>query len=307
VSNYTTNPLTGQYYTDEEIKHIFAVHYSLHEYDLFLREYSSELAPGYRATNHSHQVKLDLRFQGSLVKASIRGLRTAAPPPKRGKVAGFSDASRRRMIELMLKMEHVKSRVFVTLTYGEIFPDEKRAKENLKAFFERIRRKWPAVPVSGVWRMEHQERGAPHFHIMFFNLPYWNKNEVQEIWGQIINQERPFTRIEFIRSWRGVMSYTAKYMTKNTKSGGESGGLDYVSYPHATGRIWGVFNRANLPLAALVHVVYPFVGKSFARFRDLACQVWPELRDRQHPGFSLYVKNALKWYTIWQEISDIPF
>jgi len=307
VSNYSTNPLTGQPYTEQEIKHIYAVHWSLHEYDLFLREHSAELAPGYDATNHSRSVKLELKFQGSLVKASIKGLRTAPPPAKRGKVAGFSDASRRRMIELMLKLEHVKSRVFVTLTYGAAFPDAVRAKENLKAFFERIRRKWPTVPVSGVWRLEHQVRGAPHFHIMFFNLPFWNKADVQKVWGEIIGQEKPFTRIEFIRSWRGVMSYTAKYMTKSTTSGGENGGLDYVSYPHETGRIWGVFNRDDLPLAALIHVVYPFVGKSFARFRDMACQVWPELRDRKHPGFSLYVKNAAKWYAIWQEISDIPF
>jgi len=305
--NNKLNPLTGQPYTQAQIEADYKIHYSLHEYEEYLRECGIRLLPSYKKPDHTRTVNLDMKFQGSLVKVGIRGLRNAPPPAKRGKVTGFSHASRRRMMETMMRLKHVKNRVFVTLTYGD-FPTPIVAKQHLRAFLERVRRRYDHLGVSAVWRMELQEkRGAPHFHLMFFNLPFWSKDDLQKTWGEVIGQERPFTRIEFIYSWRGVLSYVSKYMTKQDSGEAGHGGFNYVSYPHDLGRVWGIFNRKYLPLDALIHVVLPFMGKFFHQFRDLACSVWPELAQREHPGFSLYVKNAHLWYNYWQEIFDTPF
>jgi hypothetical protein len=54
--------------------------------------------------------------------------------------------------------------VFVTLTYpGEYPGDGRLVKGHLRAFRERWERHYGSV--EGVWKMEFQRRGAPHFHL----------------------------------------------------------------------------------------------------------------------------------------------
>jgi hypothetical protein len=57
----------------------------------------------------------------------------------------------------------------VTLTYpGEwlsVAPNGRAAKAHLRALQLRWRRRWGA-PLVGIWKLEFQRRGAPHFHIL---------------------------------------------------------------------------------------------------------------------------------------------
>jgi hypothetical protein len=45
-----------------------------------------------------------------------------------------------------------------------VAPDGKTAKKHLKAFRKRWERAW-GLPVLGLWKQEHQRRGAPHYHL----------------------------------------------------------------------------------------------------------------------------------------------
>jgi hypothetical protein len=96
---------------------------------------------------------------------------------KRGRIHGFSQASRGRLTDKLMAIpwrdlvgsDRHASRsdsVLLTLTYPECWPgDWDTWKSQLDAF----RRSLSRVRDHGfaaVWRMEYQKRGAPHFHIL---------------------------------------------------------------------------------------------------------------------------------------------
>jgi len=266
--------------------------------------YSDIKPPMKRAT-------LKLEFQGKFVAAAVRYPSDRVySRAKRGKVTNFSAGSRRRMFDMFNKMEVKVKPVFITLTYMENWPDANRAKENLRAFLERVRRKHKNA--SGIWRMEFQERGAPHFHIIFFDLPFWKKESIQEVWAEIIGEKgrKPFTRIEMVRSHKGLMAYVSKYTAK-LQDGGDSG-FNSLTYLHAyrakygenIGRVWGKFEAANLPFAASLTLERDFVPAEFYKFRAIAAHFLPQINDYLSPGFRLYVKSAVQWSQIARHFLD---
>jgi hypothetical protein len=90
----------------------------------------------------------------------------------RGKVTEFSYKSRQR---LMRKIAMIDERgaglpVFLTLTYPEEWPAGwEDWKKHVHHFNVYMVRKYPGV--WGLWKMEFQKRGAPHFHFMLWGLP----------------------------------------------------------------------------------------------------------------------------------------
>jgi hypothetical protein len=105
----------------------------------------------------------------------IRGaslLRTTKDKPmdqvgggRRGYIKGFSKNSRRRLLEMIASVKRDADLPnFMTLTYPANFPTVERAKRDLKVFLQRLDR---AYPGSGyIWKLEPQERGAPHYHLL---------------------------------------------------------------------------------------------------------------------------------------------
>jgi hypothetical protein len=76
---------------------------------------------------------------------------------KRGKISGFSPASRRRLLRKLAKTRCDCLPHFVTLTYPDRFPrDAQRWKRDLDALLKRLRRLFPAS--AGVWKLEVKER-----------------------------------------------------------------------------------------------------------------------------------------------------
>jgi hypothetical protein len=245
----------------------------------------------------------------------------------RGKVCGFSKASRKRLLEklgrLSMQGQQVKGHrhvaTFVTLTYPgdeNTLPSPKRCKEDGRAFLERLRRRFPKA--SGMWRFEHESEGQrdyhPHLHLLLFGLPFVDKKVIQEWWSEIIGRPRPFTRIESVRSQRGVMHYAAKYAAK------VGSGLDYLAYPHATlneetgeiegedmlpdgrihtGRVWGVFNRDFLPYAELVECCLT-LGRWFFDMKRKGREVWEGVNTFKWAGFTLFVDDPGAWLR-WAE------
>jgi hypothetical protein len=257
------------------------------------------------------QSVVNLSFQGSLVRASVKDPNRMPRGGPRGKVNEFSRASQRNLQSLLHKLVFEKG-VFMTLTFPADFPSPAVAKKHLHTFFDRMRRAYPGA--SAIWRFEFQERGAPHFHLMWFNLPYMPYQLLNKMWGEIIGYANPSTRIEMMRSRRGVISYVSKYLSK---VGGEADGSfnlhaylrgDDFIHPLTgeicgpVGRWWGVFNSEDLPLAPEIRIAVAGKLAPFYQFRRAARHKWPGVSRRANQGFSLFVGDADAWFDYWLHI-----
>ncbi len=190
--------------------------------------------------------------QGSLLHMKIKG-RQSVPPPhdhKRGIIRVFSRASRRRLMRFLARLKTRKIRAtFITLTFTEVVSNE-RAKMVFKRFSMRLRRRFEKVSV--VWRMEFQDRGAIHFHLLCFNCPFWAQKELQKTWEDCTEESRSIVHIKLVHGARSVMAYISKYIAKPDERS-EIPSLDDVSYQHGSagglaGRFWGWINKELLPL-----------------------------------------------------------
>jgi hypothetical protein len=92
-------------------------------------------------------------------------------------------------------------------------------------------------------------------------------------------------RVEKIRSWGGVLSYCAKYMSK---ADSENFMADI-----ATGRSWGIFNRAYMPWAKMVEI--PLDDEAGIRLRRVARHYLERRlgrRVQRHFGITIYCDVA---------------
>jgi len=176
----------------------------------------------------------------------------------RGKVKAFSDASRRRMLRLIAKLEQTRKPLWFDLTYPDEFFNDRmdgaRLKEShLKKFFQRLQYVYPEVAV--IWKLEYKARksgknvGAmfPHFHMLVWGLHDENLYDLRQLvarmWWEVCGKlsEKHLeagTSVSRIKSYRGVFWYASKYMSKEVE--------EEVS---EVGRWWGVKGREHLPEA----------------------------------------------------------
>jgi len=177
---------------------------------------------------------------------------------RRGAVTIFSKASRRRLLRLLAKLDQKDRPIFGTITYPDEFPEgiegQKKIKRDLDNLGKRFRRKFP----NGVfiWKLEYVARKsgenagkvAPHFHLLIWGASFADlKAWLSKAWYQVVGSEdekhlRAGVRVEYLRSWRGVMYYASKYIAK----------IDEASVPEGAGRFWGVVGRDYLPLSGVV-------------------------------------------------------
>ena len=94
----------------------------------------------------------------SVTTAKLQHHRESRP---RGIISKFSPASRRRL--LFTARNSPSLRVLVTLTYPEKYPlDGAVCKEHLRQMIQWCKRQGAEC---GIWILEFQKRGAPHFHL----------------------------------------------------------------------------------------------------------------------------------------------
>lgn len=193
--------------------------------------------------------------QGAVIQATNPDYRSPSPlkPGHRGKVIGFSRKSRRRMLILLNRLDYSTRRVvFLTLTIKRLTNGEE-AHAILKRFLMRLRRKYPEA--SGVWRMELQQRGAAHFHLLLFDVPYWPQKDLQKVWEQCTKEPCSIAWIQLIKNRKHAMAYVSKYVAK-VETYERSTSLDISPYQHADvhqsqGRVWGWLNYDALPFAPI--------------------------------------------------------
>lgn len=229
--------------------------------------------------------------------------------------------------------------VFITLTYGQKFPSPTETKAHLEAFKKRLLRFAPNC--SAMWRMEFQKRGAPHYHLLVFNLPYLPKEELARWWHEIVGDEfsdwskgyskPPFTRLEAILSAKRAFSYVSKYIAKYdqlckvSQEGDEIeslpsedelelSGFNNDSYLDASpegqqfvGRFWGIINREKLPFAELFIQVLPMtqaVKSAYFDFRRLMAKKWNRANKMgQNVGATIYAWDSSgRWWDVFYQI-----
>ena len=170
-------------------------------------------------------------------------------PFLRSPVSGFTLQSRMRLlckINMLASRELPPHPKFVTLTYPrELLPSWEWAKRQLNTFLWKWFRKYGRCAV--LWRMEHQEDGSLHFHLLLWVTRFIPWRWVAREWdGLIGNQVEPedsaSTQIQGLKSFRQAACYVAKYIAKDS----DESAMDVFH-----GRHWGSYNWHLLP----VHMV----------------------------------------------------
>jgi hypothetical protein len=185
---------------------------------------------------------------------------------KRGRVRGFSKASRLRLLERIQECDRTQIRghwaTAHTVPAGEA--DWSRIERHRVAWLKRFSRKWGPAAAAIVWKKEDHKSGWPHLHeiILWLVEPpdllvYRAWNDVA--WAEVVASENPAhvrtgCNVQRVRSWQGVASYASKYLGKEIEESHEE-----------TGRIWGIYNRRRLPKSISRRVVSADVGKRVRR------------------------------------------
>lgn len=97
---------------------------------------------------------------------------------------------------------------FLTLTFAENVQDIKQANYEFKKFRQRLEYELD-LKLKYVAVVEFQKRGRIHYHVVFFNLPYIQSNDLASIWGN------GFIKINAISHVDNIGAYVTKYMTKD--------------------------------------------------------------------------------------------
>jgi hypothetical protein len=176
------------------------------------------------------------------------------PPTPQGEdqhITGFSDCARRRMRKRVHAMKRDEGGLFITVTYHETTPTPQEAKNHLDRFWKQLKRRFPGI--SAIWKMEPQERGVPHFHLLLYGQQFIPVQLLSSIWHDVTDETSHQHRKSGVDvEGRSVnedgklQAYMGKYMAKTYDGwpGAEPGD------PWAeTGRWWGCLGRKNLPWA----------------------------------------------------------
>ncbi len=263
----------------------------------------------------------------------------------RGAISQFSAQSRKRMLDLLARidLENAGFVCFLTLTYpgrnGP--PSHDETERDRRTFLKRMDRRFPES--SAIWRREIEPRKTgeftgvefPHYHLMFFGLPFFEHEELNELWAAVLNYDGYVrTEIKGLKSWKQAMYYLSKYMAKTQQrqpgSGGEADrrSLVNVTYmtgeekengeeeknkkndpPERIGRSWGVFHRKLLPMAE-EHIASVPDGEWLWDAKDAAALIWPGVNNYEGCGFTLYtdyLEQSAQWFhEICTRANELP-
>ena len=258
---------------------------------------------------------LKMTFQGRLVKAKVitKGHQPNTHKHLRKEITDFSAQSRGRLFELFNSLKLNRRATFVTLTYPTSAVNQTDAKAHLRSFFKRLERLYKGRNITGIWRMEFQERGAIHFHIVFFGLPFIHKTTIAALWAKVTKTYNPFTRIEGVSGHKKLINYVAKYVGKVNKD--EDDGFNSLTYLSAyqfqqgetIGRVWGYLNKSALPFDKQTVLELPFYFSRFMSFRDKAASIHAPIFRSISFGFKIFVGSADSWLDYFHSIYDVPF
>jgi len=190
-------------------------------------------------------------------------------------------------------MKNVRA-TFLTLTFAR-YPTNRQAKIALKRFLQHVRDNFMGVAL--VWRLEYQKRGSIHFHILAFNLPYWDWKEILEVWKRCSNQNKARIDIRLCNNKRKVMAYVSKYIAKPDE---QKSSTFFIHAPYQQkgrhwrkGRFWGYVNKKALPFGRLVEGLLTD-EKTIKRMSNAAWEIVGTATRYGSLSFHLFYDNAAR-------------
>ncbi|MGG6448183.1 rolling circle replication-associated protein [Pseudobacillus badius] len=107
---------------------------------------------------------------------------------------------------------------FMTLTFRENVLDHEIANAEFREFIKRLSyklfKKQSGLKYTCV--VERQARGAIHYHVLFYNLPYIKQEELVKVWEN--GKEQRGVRINAIEDIDNVGAYVVKYIEKDIQA-----------------------------------------------------------------------------------------
>ena len=211
---------------------------------------------------------------------------------------GFSKASRRRLQTWLNSLNQAAEGLplFVTLTYPGASEwntiDRARFKRDLDGFLKRLRRAVPAA--HGIWKLEPQKRGAPHYHLLVWGVSFLPIAQLSRMWWEVVGSDdeanlKNGVHIVRAESWRGVAFYAAKYVAKVVRK-----------LPRGwtePGRWWGKFNRGAFQI---VRETIEVSRTTAIRIRRLGARV---VFRASHEALVKYLANREAGLTVFADES----
>jgi hypothetical protein len=101
---------------------------------------------------------------------------------------------------------------FLTLTFKENIQDIERANREFTLFIKRLKRYLKNQQLKYIATWELQERGAIHYHLVLFSVPYIDNKKLAEMWG---NGFIKINKIKETVKTEAVGVYITKYFVKD--------------------------------------------------------------------------------------------
>ena len=271
--------------------------------------------------NRSDRDCVRLQVHKNMIRVKVDSILQDLPVIKsqRGNVAGFSNKSRKRMIDLMNSQRHGSPKAFVSLTYADeaLFSVSesdtvKRVtrsedwKNHLEILRKRFERKYPNI--KAIWRIELKKRKsgefrgliAPHFHMLIFDDDETIGAWLQQTWYEILKTglQKHFehgTHVSTVKSARHAMFYVSKYVAKTE---------DEFEDNYEVGRRWGRIGKFDTSISMEINLS----EKEYIQFRRLL-RSW--LKSKRCNYVKRMAKISLnKGFTVYgigdnQDIGDI--
>lgn len=248
-------------------------------------------------------MEINVYKKGVLVRRQVT-VKSGSIGSSRGNVSGFSLASRRRMREFLLCRSVQGAMLYgVTLTIPSPL-DELKSEEEIRAkrekiflkfrvslqrFFVYFKRRFPTAAC--VWRIEIQQNGMPHLHIVSYHFESVSTSDYLSLWfscitgvfsiPNLLSFSRYGVKVDLLDGNIAAFRYVCDHGSKHKRSQ-----LGWI------GRQWGVLNRSRF--SDSTSTCYSIPDKLVPRFlRDISRSVSARVRCPCVFGSKIYRRKVL--------------
>jgi len=200
---------------------------------------------------------------------------------RRGQISEFTNPARLRMMRMVARLDLDIKGLFVTLTYREDMTDHVEAKRHLDYTLRWIKRRLAGSAV--LWRMEYQDRGAIHFHLVIFGASYLDAVQLTGFWQKLTGDDS-YPDVRRIRNRKMALRYVAKYVAKlppvstHASTGGEAAG--FISEPYSDRAVYTVFEDGRVVNTETGELVGKCAGARQSSQPEKQDRVWDEETGR---------------------------
>jgi hypothetical protein len=238
-----------------------------------LADIDAALAPFLVGSDPELNSDYSVEFSPACIRVSRKRIQsrtsTTSPTSLRRQVKNWSEKSRVKMLERFASLDYSSFNqansitALITLTYPGDWLSVASSGESVKRHLQMLRKRFERAfgrPFFGLWKMEFQRRGAPHFHILApipigVQFPEW----LSRTWADIVDHPDPVEKEKHRLAGTGVdlakglnaenAHLISFYFSKHSSAG--YGPKEYQNKPPdewqqqgTVGRYWGYWGLA---------------------------------------------------------------